>query len=219
MSFQSPLHLHATITPLPLPAIDPLVGHLAQTCPELPGVLGSAQSASSFAGRWAETLGVPAMPVEAGRLYQLRSLLPPVGVEGHLRPGGDADADLVLGWLEDFQRETEGTVAAADTIRRRLRSGLIFIWEHQVPVSMAAHTPPIVGVSRVWLVYTPPQRRGHGYAAACTAAVTESALGAGADRCMLYTQLQNPRSNAIYRRLGYQPVTEVIRYRFGPRAR
>ena len=35
------------------------------------------------------------------------------------------------------------------------------------------------------------------------------------DRCVLYTDLDNPTSNAIYQRLGYEPVDEALRYAFG----
>jgi predicted GNAT family acetyltransferase len=40
-------------------------------------------------------------------------------------------------------------------------------------------------------------------------------MEAGADECILHTQLANPTSNAIYRRIGYEPVSEVLFYRFG----
>jgi predicted GNAT family acetyltransferase len=43
-------------------------------------------------------------------------------------------------------------------------------------------------------------------------------LAADADTCILYTQLGNPTSNAIYRAIGYEPVVEVVRYRFSARA-
>jgi hypothetical protein len=33
-------------------------------------------------------------------------------------------------------------------------------------------------------------------------------------RCILYTDLGNPTSNAIYRRIGYRAVAEAIQYRF-----
>jgi predicted GNAT family acetyltransferase len=63
------------------------------------------------------------------------------------------------------------------------------------------------GVCRVQLVYTPPERRGHGYAAALVAALTAEQLSAGR-RCMLYTDLANPTSNGLYRRIGYRWVGE-----------
>jgi len=33
-------------------------------------------------------------------------------------------------------------------------------------------------------------------------------------RCILYTDLANPTSNSIYRRIGYRAVAEGLRYRF-----
>jgi uncharacterized protein len=33
-------------------------------------------------------------------------------------------------------------------------------------------------------------------------------------RCILYTDLGNPTSNSIYRRIGYRAVAECLRYRF-----
>ena len=57
-------------------------------------------------------------------------------------------------------------------------------------------------------VYTPPEQRGRGYGGAVTAAVTRAALDAGADDVVLFTDLANPTSNALYQRLGYRPVED-----------
>ncbi len=92
----------------------------------------------------------------------------------------------------------------------------MWIWDDGEPGRDGGpHDRRSPGVTRVGLVYTPPDHRRRGYAAACTAAVTQVALDTGADRCILYTQLGNPQSNAIYRRLGYEPIQEMVHYRFG----
>jgi predicted GNAT family acetyltransferase len=57
-------------------------------------------------------------------------------------------------------------------------------------------------------VYTPPGLRGRGYGGAVTAAVTRAALDAGAEDVVLFTDLANPISNALYQRLGYRPVED-----------
>jgi predicted GNAT family acetyltransferase len=101
-------------------------------------------------------------------------------------------------------------------MRRRIADGLVSLWEHEEPRAMAAFTLPVAGVSRIGLVYTPPPHRRHGFAAASTASATEAALGAGAEACVLFTQLANPQSNAIYRRIGYRAVAEQLRYAFSP---
>ena len=81
-------------------------------------------------------------------------------------------------------------------------------------VAMAHASAPHAGVARVGPVYTPPGARGRGYGAAATAAATAAILAAGATP-ILYTQLDNPTSNALYQRLGYECVGEVLRYAFG----
>ena len=73
----------------------------------------------------------------------------------------------------------------------------------------------MAGACRIGFVYTPPERRRRGYATGCVAALSERLLANGAERCMLYAQLHNPTSNAIYRRMGYEPVSDIVFYRFG----
>jgi len=214
VAFQSPTTFHAAITPMRPGLVHALVESMAEAAPDLPGVFGDAGTASRFAGHWAEVRQVPATPVEGQRLYQLGSLVPPSGVPGHLRPARSEDADLVLSWTQGFQDETDGHPPPPDTIRRRISEGFVHVWEREEPMSMAVFTSPVAGVSRIGLVYTPRNHRRRGFGAACTAAISEAALGAGAEHCVLFTQLKNPRSNAIYRRLGYEAVAEQLRYAF-----
>jgi len=70
---------------------------------------------------------------------------------------------------------------------------------------------------RVGPVYTPPELRGHGYASAATAEVSRAALAAGAEEVLLYTDLANPVSNAIYQRIGYQQVEDRVVLSFSQR--
>lgn len=87
----------------------------------------------------------------------------------------------------------------------------MLLWEDAgTPVSMAGFFRAIGSVSRVGPVYTPPQLRGRGYAAGVTHAVSEAAYAAGASEVLLFTDLANPTSNGIYRRLGYTPVEDRV---------
>jgi predicted GNAT family acetyltransferase len=203
------------LTEIPPDCIEELANAIATDRPNLPGVFGEAATVARFAGFWAERLRIPAAPVEAQRLYRLTILRPPPVAPGLLRTAGKADFSLVVEWLQGFQRETGGTVAPHDTLRRRIEAGLISIWDDGKPVSMASVTKPLARTVRVGLVYTPPEHRSWGYATSCVAAVSRAALDTGALQCVLYTQLSNPQSNAIYRRLGYEPVVDQLRYRFG----
>ena len=57
--------------------------------------------------------------------------------------------------------------------------------------------------------------RRQGYGGAVTAAASQAALDAGAGHVALFTDLANPTSNALYQRLGYQPVEDRVVLRFG----
>lgn len=78
---------------------------------------------------------------------------------------------------------------------------------------MAANSEPLEGVVRVQAVYTPPERRNRGYAGACVGDLSGRLRDDG-HQCMLYTDLDNPTSNSVYRRIGYRAVAEGLRYRF-----
>jgi predicted GNAT family acetyltransferase len=69
--------------------------------------------------------------------------------------------------------------------------------------------------TRVGYVYTPPERRRRGYASALVAQVSQRMLSDGFRFCVLYTDLSNPTSNAIYARLGYEPIADVVDVTFG----
>lgn len=63
-------------------------------------------------------------------------------------------------------------------------------------------------------VYTSSHLRGHGYAGAVTVEVSRAALAAGATEVVLFADPANPTSNALYRRIGYLPVTDIAVYDF-----
>ena len=69
---------------------------------------------------------------------------------------------------------------------------------------------------RIGPVYTPPELRGRGYASALTAQVSQLQLDRGKRFCFLYTDLANPTSNAIYRRIGYERVCDSRELAFTP---
>jgi len=219
VAMQSPLTFSSTITVLPAEAVAPLVEAIAADAPDLPGVIGDAASAARFAGCWTEQRGTGAEPVEGQRIYQLEALRPPHGVPGELRCATVADLDLVLSWFHGFEADTGsvGPKVFDEVIRRRIASGEIWLWHHDgADVAMVRISDTVARNVRVGFVYTPPSVRRRGYAGAAVAAVSAMVLADRADTCVLYTQLSNPTSNGIYRRIGYEAIGEVLAYRFMP---
>ena len=206
----------AVVAPAEPPAVAALVDGMAEEGPDLPGVMGDAATAAAFAGRWAEVRIVPARPVEALRLHRIHAVRHPEGVPGVLRLAVPAERPVLLEWAAAFLRDTElDALDPAQVVDRRMGAGRLWLWDVDGdPVSMAGLSAPAGGVARVGFVYTSPEQRRRGFAAACVAAVSERVLAEGAG-CILHTQLHNPTSNGVYRRLGYVPVAEILLYRFG----
>jgi predicted GNAT family acetyltransferase len=216
-ALQSPVVFSAGVAPAGDEVVDALCDRIIADAPDLPGVIGVAAVAARFAGRWAECLAIPARPVETQRVYRLDALVPShTRSPGRLRPAVEADRDALVPWAAGFLAEVGGLPDdPATAVDRHLAHGRLWLWDDDGPAAMATATAPVAGVCRIGFVYTPAERRRRGYATACVAALSEHLLAEGAECCMLYAQLHNPTSNAIYRRMGYEPVTEVAAYRFG----
>lgn len=149
------------------------------------------------------------------RLYQLWALAQPDPVpSGSARRAVEADHALLVAWHEAFSAQSTAArhgVDHAALVRRRIAEGLLHVWQDGGrPVSFAGVSPVIAGMSRIGPVYTPPELRRRGYASGVVAAVSAHALAQGASDVVLYTDLENPTSNSIYRRLGYVMVQDAL---------
>ncbi|MEU4279095.1 GNAT family N-acetyltransferase [Streptomyces tanashiensis] len=164
---------------------------------------------------YAEATGRPWAPTVRMRLFRLGELTPPdPAPAGRGRVATEADVPLVAAWTTEFA-EAIGDEPAEDYtgfVTERISEGRLWLWEGPDgrPVSMAAVSRTIEGQARVHLVYTPPAERGRGYAAGVTEAVSRAALDGGVAQVLLFTDLSNPTSNALYQRLGYRPVTDHL---------
>ncbi len=212
--FQSPLHFLATITPMADDVVAAVVDALVEAGVRLPGVNGVAATVARFAGQWAERTKSPVVPVQGQRLYEVTDVRVPEGVAGACRPAAQDDLGLLVEWFEEFGVEAGEVLSDPDVVQRRLGAGHLWFWQHDVPVSFAGLSDTRAGVARIGPVYTPLERRERGYAAALTAELSRIVLDRG-ERCILYTDLANPVSNSVYRRIGYRAVAEVLRYDFG----
>lgn len=216
VAVQVPVDAPLALAPVHADLVPAIADAVAADGVALSGVFGPAGTVSRFAGVWAGRRKVAAMPTSAERLYEVRDLQFPAGVEGTLRRAAEGDRELLLSWLPGFEAGAgwAGANPAAVFVTRRLAAGDVWIWDDEGPVSMAARTEAVAGVSRIQAVNTPPELRARGYASAGVAALSASVLAQGL-RCVLNASLSNVAANSVYQRLGYQPVSEMLRYRFG----
>ena len=133
-------------------------------------------------------------------------------MRGRLRVAEDGDLEALAAWWHGFARDAMHQDLGSDDARRvaKDRLGRTYLWDLDGPVSMALATGPTPNGIRIAGVYTPPELRGRGYASACVAALSRRLMEEGRQFCFLFTDAANPTSNAIYRRIGYEQVTEMV---------
>ena len=211
---QSPLNYDANLTPMPREVVEAMVDAISESRHALPGVNGEAATAARFAGRWTERNKCAAVPTQGLRIYEVDHVNSPAKAEGRLRQAVATDRDKVVDLMRDFYvgiGEQHGNLERI--VDMRLAAGQFWLWEAGGPVSLAASSLSVAGVVRVQAAYTPAPLRNRGYGAACVAALSKQVRASG-QRCMLYTDLGNPISNAVFRRIGYRCVADGLRYRF-----
>ena len=173
---------------------------------DISGVNGERTTVVEFIESWSSLTNATATLLRSMRMYRLDQLRPPAGVDGKARRATESDQDLVSEWFVAFEAETaqEEDFDPGLAARRRLASGDLWFWVDQgQPVALAGRSRPAAGVARVGPVYTPPVSRGRGYGSAVTAAAAQCAMSDGAEQVVLYTDLSNPTSNAIYQQIGF----------------
>jgi GNAT superfamily N-acetyltransferase len=188
--------------------------------PGLPGVRGARPAATAFADAWHAVTGRRTAVTVEERLHRLGHLRPPAGVAGRAHLATTHDTPLLVDWIEAFYGETFGHPRDDAAGRRLVATAFevgdrILLWAVDAePVSMAMLRAPAGGVARIGPVFTPADRRGRGYGSAVTAAAAGAALADGVTGVVLFTDLANPVSNAIYRRIGFEPVADCVHIEF-----
>lgn len=208
------------LTPLTPEQADSLAARLAALGHSLPSVGADHGTATAFAEAWQRHTGAtPKLRDTRLCLYRLGTLTPPEPhPAGRGRLLGEQDLDQVMFWCGEFAKAVGEDVSMdadswADT---RFADKRYTLWETPdgTPVSIAGMNPMIGGQVQVDIVYTPAHLRGRGYAGAVTAEVSRAALAAGAKDVVLFADLANPTSNALYQRLGYRPLANWAAYDF-----
>ncbi len=204
----------------PEEAINALVEALIVGGYPVPECNGPSAVSSLFAKIWAKRTGQEAETKTALRAYELRRVCRPDGVPGSPRQPKVNELELVARWMYDFYRAVgedhgPGADQVKKSVERVIAAQQALLWEYQgQPASMALAVRPVRGGIAISSVYTPPENRGHGFASACVAELSQRQLDNGKEFCCLYADLDNPTSNSIYQKIGYTPAGDSIHYRF-----
>ena len=200
----------------PGPAVNTLVEMLLGERLPLPGVNGPVETARAFAETWTARTGQAIKPGLSLRVHRLTGVVTPPEPPGEFRQAGPAELPTLVDWIGDFRAETgvDDPREVSSIAEAGVAAGRFYVWDDRGPVSMAGWSGATPSGVRVNGVYTPPEGRARGYASACVASLIQLLMDRGRSFCALFTDLANPISNRLYRRIGYDPVCDFREYGF-----
>lgn len=198
-------------------AVFALADGLLDAGVDLPGVSGVEPAATASAARWSGRVSCRLRQDRGLRLFRADDLtaVRPAGGLGRTAIG--TDARVLVRWTIAYCQES-GALGPADLTRDiggRIEERRLSVWEDGVLTSMAGRGQVIGGTARIGPVYTPSELRGRGCASNLVAQVSREILAEGGVP-VLFTDLANPTSNAIYAAIGYRRVCDAREIAFLP---
>lgn len=204
-------------------AVEELVRAIHDDRRSIPGVLANRPAVDWFVAGWRDRAGVEAIESLTQGVYCLAGVEAVPRPEGRPRSATQRDMEVLTPMLIDFQIEALSQEPIdANRTRRMLEIRLdehpgsgMWVWDLEgTIVSVSGYGGPTPNGIRVGPVYTPRDHRGQGYATALVAEQSRWLLDNGRRFCFLYTDLANPKPNAIYQRIGYRRVAEAAQWSF-----
>ncbi len=197
----------------------PLVGFLRQENIKLPGIIGPKNLALALGNSLANNLGWQYEVVYKQLVYELTAVKHIPTHTGNMRQAGPEDVDLVAEWMHLFLIEAlneDDREVAHQSAVKKIDGGEVYLWKTETIVSMCCVARPTQNGITINYVFTPKEHRKKGYGTKIVAEVSNLMLKEGGYRfCTLFTDMENPTSNDIYQKIGYEPIGEfrVIEFR------
>lgn len=194
------------------PEIEQLAETLANQNYSFPGIVGPSDVAASFANKWQEKTGQKPVEYMDQIIYSLSKVTMPPPIDGVLRPAKAGEEQVIQRWIQAFAQDALPRVeqlSDADALKRAtdlIKAQRMYVWDVGGKPRAQVGVSGTNTVARLNMVYTPPEERGHGYASAAVAQLSQKQLDEGKKLCCLYADARNPVSNSIYRKIGYEFV-------------
>ncbi len=200
------------LSTMPAAAAQMLAAHFNQKNIPLAGTIGRIDVLQPFNESYTKphTVHVNLM------LYALQSKANFGRAKGYARLAELRDLDLLIEWLNAFEKEVHVIAAPtplAERVMRRINDQQLLLWiddtvATDAPVAFAGFNRLPAASARIGPVYTPPALRTHGYAQAVTAAASVEAARDTTRTVFLFTDATYPASNKAYQRIGYVHVAD-----------
>lgn len=183
----------------------------------IPGVMAEKVLAEKFAKEYTKKTNLKYELIKNQGIYELEKVNNDIKQIGVLRPFKECDLSFVPYWIEAARSHFNNV--PINEVNENINyysqiMGLYILEVEGIGVSMAKISREMTTCSCVGMVYTPPYFRNNGYATSCVAKISQKILDNGFKKCVLYTDLDYPISNSIYKKIGYVHVYNSSEIRF-----
>lgn len=196
-------------------AIEILVEFLQSNGIKPTSVVGPKDVASKFVTLYGEDYK---LDMHQG-VYELTEVIHPDYGQGKLITADNSHLDLATQYCKAFMRDCfsndHNEELAAKSAQNHIQNARLYFWSDEGGnlVSMAAKNRESRNGATLSWVNTPPEYRNFGYGSKVVASLSQLMLDNGKKICNLYTDMLNPTSNSIYKKVGYQMIGESIHYK------
>ncbi|MBD3195807.1 MAG: GNAT family N-acetyltransferase [Candidatus Lokiarchaeota archaeon] len=205
-----------------LGSIKYLATQLNKNSISLPGCLGFKEGVEKFNNKWIKINHLKQKIAMNERIYQLKKVNKNLLGNDNFIVADINYESLVISWAKDFLKEAlkeiqnkEIFVNYINQIYDDIKNEKIFLLIHEgEPVTMARKAGKTPNGNLINFVYTPPNLRRKGYATQSVAKLSQKLLNEGNRYCYLFTDLSNPTSNSIYKKIGYKPIIDFVQYKY-----
>jgi len=192
--------------------LDFFIEKLIENNIEIPGINAINELAIIFSKKYTKLTNKSFIINNDLRLHELTKVnnVPNIGT---IRQANINDLYFLPYWFSDMEKsfgyKKEPISNYIERITYQISTNKIFLLEdNNIPVSMVKIDRELITTCSINAVYTPPFFRSKGYATSLVSKASQIILDRGFKKAILYTDLANPISNSIYKKIGYIPVLD-----------
>ncbi len=207
------------LTSGPAPALTLFAADMAERRRAPGSMVGPLAACEVFAREWVGRTGQRHTLRFHLRHYELHRPPSLPRARGHMRLPRQDEHDLLLAWQLAFIEEVrlaDDSVHAQRVFGRRLEQGAVRVWDDDGIVALVGYGDGGTDVARIAPVFTPPEHRRRNYASALVGELSRELFEQGKRAVFLTTDVANPTSNSIYRKIGYVPAADHYHFDFLP---
>jgi predicted GNAT family acetyltransferase len=197
--------------------IDLFVNNIIERCKNIPGINGEKHLAGIIINKYIQkTKREYTLDKNLG-IYKLEKVNEYQKPDGIFRKAEIKDKEIIKEYSVNFSNYNNEPITDNEKLDKNITENIMnnnyYVYEYNNEiVSMAKKQRPTKNGMAIGPVYTFDKYRNRGYGTAVVSELSKIILNSGKTFCTLFTDLSNPTSNSIYKKIGYKFVGENISY-------